>query len=238
MLSLLLSVIGGFSSAMARPLVVLDPGHGGEQNGTTSLDGVHEKVLVLEVALGVRAYLQQASIDVRMTRMDDRDIPNPDRPQLADRLSADAFVSIHLNHSPDPTRRGWETYVLSAEASDARTQQLLEQEEGMSVDTMSASSDLAFILKDLARGATHKRSIRLAKHIQDSVRGRPGLLPSRGLRQGPFVVLSGHKAPGVLVELGYLSNTDQAAFFSSQEGQQEAARILSQGILRFLRTKN
>lgn len=234
-------VVGGTGSGnlvWAGKTVVLDPGHGGEQSGTQSVSGLKEKDLVLSIAQKVRAQLIQAGIEVRLTRTDDRDIPLPARPEMAGRVFADAFVSIHLNHAPDPERRGWETYVLSAEASDAWSRKLLEREEGKRPPQLVPKNqgDLAFIFKDLTQTAAHAKSAKLAKIIQVLVdSGGPGLKPSRGLRQAPFLVLTGVKVPAVLVEMGYLSNVKQAKYFSSEAGQQDAAQVLAQGILRFLR---
>lgn len=235
---LALGVALGAGPALAVPLVVLDPGHGGAHLGCKSTGGTPEKVLALAIARQAKAHLVKAGIRVRMTRSDDRHVPLAARPALAHRLDADAFVSIHLNHAPDPDRRGWETYVRSAEASDEFTRRLLAQEEGeMAGDHAgeSATSDLEFILGDLSRGVAHEQSARLAKAIQDSVRGVEGLLPSRGLRQAPFIVLTGARVPAVLVEVGYLSNDMQAEFLASARGQRLAGRAVARGVMNFLR---
>ena len=231
---LVASLYGGRVSA--SPLVVLDPGHGGPHPGTKSADGLEEKDLVLTIAMMVKAQLTRNGVRVRLTRTDDRHVPLAARPAMAHKLSADAFVSIHINYAPDVDRRGWETYVLSAEASDALTQKLLTREEGDEQMTNApvAASDLSFILGDLSRGRAHEQSARLAKSIQDAVEGVPGLSPSRGLRQAPFMVLTGAKIPAVLVEMGYLSNPTQAKFLSSPKGQKEAARSITRGLINFL----
>lgn len=220
----------------AAPLVVLDPGHGGEADGTKSARGTLEKTAALAIARYCRVYLQKEGVRVRLTRSDDRSLGLSARPALANRLDADAFVSIHLNHSPDPERRGWETYVLSAESSDELTARLLGREEGggPAVSVAAGGSDLAFILGDLSRGVAHERSARLARAIQDAVEGAPALAPSRGLRQAPFTVLSGAEVPAVLVEVGYLSNAGQAEHLSSSSGQRAAAKVLARGIAQFL----
>lgn len=229
----------GMGPASAAPLVVLDPGHGGAASGTKSAAGHEEKVLALAIARVTRARLTRAGVEVRMSRADDRDVSRTARPKLANDLGAEAFVSIHLNHAPDPERRGWETYVLSAAASDALTRRLLAQEEGESfVRSLPISgeghSDLSFILGDLSRGVAHEKSAKLAKAIQDAVSGVSGLLPSRGLRQAPFTVLAGARVPAVLVEVGYLSNERQARFLAKPAGQRAAGRALAKGILAFL----
>lgn len=228
------------AAAARRPVVVLDPGHGGPHPGTRSRAGDEEKVLALAIAVAAKSVLQRRGVDVRLTRSDDRHVPLGARPAFAAAVGAELFVSIHLNHAPDPERRGWESYVMSAQASDALTRRILAFEEGdiggrRRRSEGTASTDLAFILGDLSRGVAHERSARLARTIQDAVRGFEGLSPSRGLRQAPFTVLTGARVPAVLVEVGYLSNATQARFLSSPRGQQQAGQALARGILVYLR---
>jgi N-acetylmuramoyl-L-alanine amidase len=220
------------------PVVVLDPGHGGEQAGAQSASGLEEKTVALGIAKAARAYLAREGVKVRLTRLRDAHLPLSARPAVAERLKADAFVSIHLNHAPEPARRGWETYVRSADVSDASTARLLAQEEGeeaVAPSPEAEGSTLDAILGDLARGVAHERSARLAKAIQDAAAGFSALGPSRGLRQAPFTVLTRASVPAVLVEAGYLSNAEQAAFFATPRGQRLAGRAIARGVLAFLR---
>lgn len=237
---------GGRSSGRSFPLsarlhgalVVLDPGHGGSLSGAKSGAGVEEKTAALAIALVVKEKLERAGVRVRLTRGDDRHVPLSARAALANQLAADAFVSIHLNHAPDPERRGFETYVRSAEVPDARIRRLLareEDEEEASAPVAPVKGTLDQILGDLARGVSHERSAGLARAIQDAAGRVPGLLPSRGLRQAPFTVLTDATVPAVLVEVGYLSNETQASFLGSPGGQRAAGRAIADGLLAFLR---
>lgn len=234
--AILVAVLATRIAEAASPLVVLDPGHGGEESGTRSASGTEEKALALAMAARVRAYLTRAGLRVKLTRSDDRTLSLGYRPELAHRLGADVFVSIHLNHASDPERRGWETYVLSAEASDALTRQLLSREEGAAPAPAGPASgtDLDLILGDLHRTAAQADSARLAHLIQTEAGKDPSLGPSRGLRQAPFTVLAGARIPAVLVEAGYLSNEVQAKYFEGRRGQRAVARAIAAGILRFL----
>ena len=239
--ALTLALSLGSTRSAASPLVVLDPGHGGHLSGAIGVNGAEEKDLALAIARLTGAQLRQAGLRVRYTRTRDRHISLSRRSALAGSLKAAAFVSIHLNHAPDPERRGWETYVRSADDPDAATLRLLKREEGAEPPLVVRKHEeqpahaLGFILSDLSRGFVHERSAHLAAHVQAASAGVSGLAPSRGLRQAPFSVLVGARVPSILVEVGYLSNPSQAAFLSSSDGQRAAARALARGIVRFVR---
>ncbi len=225
--------------AATRPLVVLDPGHGGSEAGTRSKTGILEKNVVLSIAHLTAAQLRSLGYRVSLTRSTDTHMSHGARVKVANRRSAAVFVSIHANWAPVKQRRGIESYILSAEASDKRTAALLRQEEGASraAGHRGNEGDLSAILGDLAQTRAHADAARLARRIQDSLGGLKGLKPSRGLRQAPFAVLKGARMPAVLVELGYLSNPDQARYLSTSQGQREAAVRLAKGIASFLRRR-
>ena len=190
--------------AHAAPLVVLDPGHGGDHRGAVTAHGAFEKDVVLSVALHARRELEKRGVRVLMTRDADRTIELSDRIRIANEAGASVFVSIHANSSPLRPRRGVETYVLSPRSSDdtAHALALLENDDG-SRDrpemgdvtgggvSMRPASDLDLILDDLTLSVAHEGSAGLAKSIQDRLGRHPGLGPNRGLRQAPFRVLRG-----------------------------------------------
>ena len=222
--------------AHARPLVVLDPGHGGRESGTRSSSGILEKHVVLKIAHHTADALRERGYRVLLTRLTDEDLAHGTRVAMANRRSAAVFVSIHANWAPVRQRRGIECYILSAEASDERTAALIRQEEGRSAARFGGQEgDLSAILGDLAQTQAHADSARLARRIQDALGGVKGLRPARGLRQAPFAVLKGARMPAVLVELGYLSNPEQAKFLSGTDGQKAVAVRLATGIASFLR---
>lgn len=235
--------------AWAGPTVVLDPGHGGARSGTKTASQVPEKRVVLKIAQTAKRILERRGVRVLMTRAGDRHVDLAARTQVANRSGADVLVSIHANHAPVPERRGAETYILSAQASDKVTLALLAHEDegaGAAAPAKAAkqvkvvdqqSPELAFILGDLERTAAHQDSALLARKIQDRLSGVRGLRPSRGLRQGPFKVLKGATMAAVLVEVGYLSNPSQAAYLSGKRGQQAAGRALAKGVLDYLKSR-
>lgn len=226
-------------------VVVLDPGHGGGKSGTRTPAGVPEKTIVLGVARHAKRYLEAKGVRVVMTRSGDAHVDLERRASLANKVGAHAFVSIHANYAPVPQRKGCETYVLSAEASDDESSALLHLEEGgedeghfLNEEAFgggdSGSGDVAFILGDLARSVAHRESARLAKNIQDRMGAVRGLRPSRGLRQAPFKVLRRARMAAALAELGYLSNGRQSSYLASARGQAAAGRALGAGIHRYL----
>jgi N-acetylmuramoyl-L-alanine amidase len=224
----------------ASPAVVIDPGHGGPVAGAKTKTGDEEKEVVLRIARAVRGVLAKNGVKVTMTRNDDRNVELSTRATLANRLGAKVFVSIHANHAPVAERRGAETYILSAHASDEVAASLLHQEEeGESIDDDSfggsGGGDIEFILEDLERTQSHEDSARLAKKIQDRMGQIAGLRPSRGLRQAPFKVLRKAEMAAVLVEVGYLSNPEQGAFLASERGQEQTGHAIAKGVLEYLR---
>ena len=226
------------TGAVGRPLVVLDPGHGGNESGTRSNTGTLEKNVVLNIARQTAGALRKRGFRVLLTRTSDVNVSHGARIAMANRRGAAVFVSIHANWAPVSNRRGIESYILSAEASDERTAALIAQEEGRSsISLPSSDSDLSAILGDLAQTQAHAGSARLARKIQDALGRVSGLKPSRGLRQAPFAVLKGARMPAVLVELGYLSNRRQASFLATGEGQDQTAARLAEGIASFLRRR-
>ncbi len=223
------------AGAVGRPLVVLDPGHGGNESGTRSATGILEKHLVLDIAQLTAVELRKKGMRVVLTRTVDENVSYGRRVAIANRRGAAVFVSIHANWAPVTERQGIESYILSAEASDEATARLIEREEGGGGPEAPAShGDLSAILGDLAQTQAHAGSARLARRIQDNLGRVHGLRPSRGLRQAPFAVLKGARMPAVLVELGYLSNAAQARYLSSKEGQKQVAQNLARGIESFL----
>ncbi len=220
---------------LATPLVVLDPGHGGERTGTKNADGVYEKTITLGIAQAAQAALQKANVAVALTRADDTHVELDARVAQANRDRATVFVSIHCNSAPVPERRGVETYILSALASDEESLAVMhaEDEDGGPAE-VAPMGDLEAILGDLEKSHGHEESARLAKDVQDRLGEASGFKPSRGLRQAPFRVLRGARMAAVLVEVGYLSNPQQGAFLATQKAQKAAGEAIAAGIRAYL----
>jgi len=215
---------------LSGPVVVLDPGHGGDDHGAEGPGGELEKDIALAVARFAAARLQAAGIQTRLTREGDETVSLTDRTALANRLGAAAFLSIHVNASPARAARGAETYFMNADASDVQAAQAADRENaGATTDT------LQLILWDLAYVANLNASSRLARTVQERLNVLHGI-EDRGVKQAPFVVLTGATMPAALVEIGFLSNPDEAARLSSRPIQEQLGAALADAVATFVRT--
>lgn len=217
--------------------IVLDPGHGGSDPGTSGPSGLREKDLVLDVALRLRALLEERlQTDVIMTREDDRFIPLEERTAIANKNGADLFVSIHANAWHNPGVSGVETYVLDFARSDA-------ERAAASRENASAQrniNELENLLKKIALGDYNQESRDLAHIVQTSLHKslqqvRPGQ-SNRGVKQAPFIVLIGSNMPSILTEIGYVTNPGDESFFKTEEGRDRIAEALYQGIEAYFRS--
>lgn len=201
------------ASTLRRPVIVIDPGHGGKDEGTANKKmGLIEKELVLDLSIKLKEKLEATGEGtILITRQEDEFIPLEDRSAFANRHQADLFLSVHANFSDHREVKGFETYFLSADASDEKAQALAAAEnETVSEEESNPGADpLKFILADMAQNQYQQQSFELAKRIQEAVHKQLGTR-NRGVRQAPFNVLRSAQMPGVLVEVGFLSNTAEA----------------------------
>jgi N-acetylmuramoyl-L-alanine amidase len=228
--------------ALAQPVVVIDPGHGGPQGGAAAPGGLLEKNLALQVAKKLKAKLEaELQATVTLTRETDTRLHLDERVGLANRQRPDLFVSIHANSMPTATQRrineGIETYFLSASASgeDAKKVAARENAEGRQEAKGPTSDTLAFILADLQKAETHHDSSRLAYAVHEALISGTGA-QDRGVQQAPFYVLMGLEAPAVLVEVGFVSHPKESERLADAKYQQVLADSLAAGIKRFLTT--
>jgi N-acetylmuramoyl-L-alanine amidase len=213
--------------------VVIDPGHGGDDVGARSPAGVTEKEVTLAVARRLARVLESRGRAVRLTRDGDQGRALTDRTALANRLDATVFISLHANASTVASVAGAETYYMSLDgASDeaAAATADLENRAGLSSEDRSP---LDLILWDLAQADVLNESSRLALAVQGRLNARLGLR-DRGVKQAPFVVLTGATMPAILVEIGFLSNPSEAERLTAPENQQQLAEAVAAGIEDFL----
>jgi N-acetylmuramoyl-L-alanine amidase len=222
------------------PVIVLDPGHGGSQDGATSGNGLVEKQLALTLAKKLKARLEaELSAKVVLTREGDTRLHLDERVLLANKRRPDLFVSIHANSMPTASQRrvneGIETYFLSAAASgeDAKKVAARENAEGRQQAKGPSGDTLAFILADLQKAETHHDSSRLAYAVHEALIDSTGA-QDRGVQQAPFYVLMGLEAPAVLVEVGFVSHPREGERLADAKYQQQLADGLARGIAKFL----
>jgi N-acetylmuramoyl-L-alanine amidase len=221
--------------------VVLDPGHGGEQEGAISPAGTKEKDLALDIARRIAARLKRDGAKVILTRSGDIGVPLANRAAIATAIRADLFVSVHLNSMPTAEQRrssrGVETYFLSADASDTHASAVAARENA---DRLAGEPEpdpadpVAAILDDLADAASLRGSSRLAYAVHERLVDRLGV-EDRGVKQAPFYVLAGARMPAVLLEVGFISHEDEARRLATREYQDRIAEAVAEGIAAFRR---
>jgi N-acetylmuramoyl-L-alanine amidase len=222
--------IYGAPEARGRPIVVIDPGHGGRDPGATSVSGqVSEKDLTLALARQLRDDLvSRGRVRVAMTRDDDRYLTLDDRAAVARRLGAAIFVSLHMDSAPNPLARGATVYSLSDVASDEEAARLaVSENRGGGSDASDGS--VRSMLSDLAMESQMSASADLATRLVNRSAGRFELRPNPH-QFASFHVLRRADAPAVLFEAGYISNADDEVLLRSPEQRAKIALALAQAI--------
>jgi N-acetylmuramoyl-L-alanine amidase len=223
----------------ARPLIVLDPGHGGIDNGTRGSGGELEKDVVLAFAQTLREKLESSGkFRVAMTRSEDIFIPLGERVRFARSRSAELFISLHADALPrrEGQAEGATVYTLSENASDAEAARLAETENKADViagvDLTSEPDDVANILVDLAQRETKTFSMQFARTVVDELK-TAARLHKHPLKSAGFKVLLAPDVPSVLVELGYMSTKDDLKQLTSASWRAKTAQALAQAVDNF-----
>jgi N-acetylmuramoyl-L-alanine amidase len=226
-----------------RPIIVLDPGHGGPDNGTKAASGEMEKDIVLEFAQVLRSKLEKSGkYQVVMTRSDDTFVPLADRVSLARAQQAALFISIHADALPkgEGDAQGASVYTLSDTASDAEAARLAEAENRTDViagvDLTAEANDVADILIDLAQRETKTFSVQFARGLIESMRTATRM-HKNALKSAGFRVLKAPDIPSVLVELGYVSNKQDLKSLLATDWREHTADSIAQAIDRFFTTR-
>ncbi|MEO6952258.1 MAG: N-acetylmuramoyl-L-alanine amidase [Polyangia bacterium] len=212
--------------------VVIDPGHGGTNTGSPGRGELLEKQATLAISKAVARELREAGLVVALTRTRDEYVPLRARARLANALSPRCFVSIHTNASPDHSRHGIETYLLSRDAIDVHAH----------LAAQLAPDDGAAILAEQHVLATARESLRLAEMVQkhllggtSTTDGRAYFATDRGVRQASHDVLADAEVPAILVEAGFLDHPIEGRMLASAAGQASTAHLIASGILAYVR---
>ncbi len=221
--------------------VVIDPGHGGDDRGTATGDqagAMAEKDITLDIANRLEPMLREAGFDVTMTRRSDRTLTLRERAELANRLSADLFVSIHVNWFGARSVRGVETYYLGT-TEDPELNAFAQRENRDSGYTLA---DTRSLLEGIYADVRQDESRRLATQIQRSL--HRSLLPTtpelrdRGVKTAPFVVLVATEMPAILAEVSCLSNREEAERLARPRYREHLATALLNGIQAYAHEVN
>jgi N-acetylmuramoyl-L-alanine amidase len=214
--------------------IVLDPGHGGHDQGTAGPSGLTEKELVLDIALRLGQMLtDELGAEVIYTRRDDRFVALEERTRIANESRADLFLSIHANSSPIKTVSGIETFILSFTTQKDALETAARE---------NASSDLGvFELRDLLQKIALKEKVNESREFATRIntalsRGwynQAANARNRGVKRAPFVVLIGANMPSVLAEIGFLSNARDEKELMKSEVRQRMAEALARGISQY-----
>lgn len=219
-----------------RPLVVIDPGHGGHDPGAASRDGtVREKDVALALAEAVRdRLLVRGRVRVALTRGDDRYLTLRERFEIARQLGAGLFVSLHADAAPlSDAAHGATIYTLSEIASD-REAALLAQSENKAdivrgVNLSGRSSDVTSILIDLAQRESRDQAASFARLLHREAATSVPFRPDH-LRTASLIVLKAPDVPSILLEAGYITNDTDLAFITSAAGRDAIAEAVASAV--------
>ncbi|AZC15985.1 MULTISPECIES: N-acetylmuramoyl-L-alanine amidase [Pseudomonas] len=222
-------------------IVVIDAGHGGEDPGASGSRGQHEKDVVLSIARelqrqinGVKGYRAE------LTRTGDYFIPLRGRTEIARKKGADLFVSIHADAAPSTAAFGASVFALSERGATSETARWLADSENRS-DLIGGAGNvslddkdrmLAGVLLDLSMTASLTSSLNVGQKVLNNI-GRVTPLHKQRVEQAGFMVLKSPDIPSILVETGFISNSNEASKLATASHQQALARSISSGVRQF-----
>ncbi len=227
----------------AKPVIVIDPGHGGIDGGAVGAANVVEKDLVLAVSRQLRQLLAATGrYDVRMTRATDTFVSLDARVAFSRAAEASLFVSLHADSVADAAlaqkAHGATIYTLSETATNSAAQRLADKENaadarvGLSASSLSESEQIKSILSDLVHRETQNFSMKFKKLVVDRM-GRDRLLARDPARAAAFRVLRQENTPSVLIELGFLTNAEEVQEMQTPAWQQKVARAITTAVDAF-----
>ena len=218
--------------------IVIDPGHGGKDPGTVNRRlGLKEKDITLDIGKRLNAILNEhKELEVILTRPRDEFVPLEERAAIANSNQGDIFVSIHTNSAPRLTARGVESYYLNVTA-DPWAMEVAAQENAMSRKSMA---DMRTILDQILQNSKISESRIFTQFIQESMianlKRKYDGIEDLGVKKAPFYVLLGAQMPSALVEVSFLSHSDEARRLATPEYRQAVAAGLYLGIINFIQS--
>lgn len=218
-----------------KPMIVIDPGHGGQDPGAIGSGGRREKDITLAAAKELARQLEESGrYRVQLTRTTDKFIKLQDRVAIGRRHNADLFISIHADSIDKPTVSGASIYTLSNKASDAQTAKLAARENQADliagVDLSHEDKEVANILIDLAMRDTMNQSKFFANTVVTNTKKNGIRMLESPHRFAGFAVLKAPDVPSVLIEIGFMSNKNEVDQLSSPAYRQKIARSIASSI--------
>jgi N-acetylmuramoyl-L-alanine amidase len=225
-----------------RLVLVIDPGHGGIDSGATGSTGALEKNITLEFSKLLGAKLEETGLyDVHYTRTDDSFVALGERVDMARARGARLFVSIHANSFSARAVRGTVIYTVSDEASDKMAAEIAASENrsdilaGLDIDKQD-SNEVTDILIDLTKRETRNFGVVFARNLVKELSSTTKMFKIPHQQAG-FLVLEAPDVPSAMVELGYLSNSDDEKQLLSPDWREEAADSIVRAIASYFKTK-
>ncbi len=217
--------------------IVIDPGHGGKDPGAIGRFSLREKDITLDIAKRLKRHLEQARIDVSLTRSDDSFVSLWRRADIANKKGADFFISIHANAAHSRQAKGFEVFYLSEAVDDnaraiAAAENAFLKYEDSSFGYAKPSNSLEATLWDICYSENRRESIELAKCITRAAYEQLKA-KDRGQKGARFYVLKGAKMPSVLIEVGFISNKQEAAKLKDSFYREKVARAIASGIIYY-----
>ena len=223
-------------------VVVLDPGHGGEDPGAIGPAGTYEKDVVLAIAHKTKALLERdPRIVVLMTREEDVFIALGDRVRKARGVSADVFVSIHADAFTRPDARGSSVFALSERGASSTAAKWIADKENQSdliggVRLVGRDPSLAKMILEMSQSITNAESMKLGRGMIGEIKPI-NKLHKGSVEQAGFAVLKAPDIPSVLIETAFISNPEEEAKLTNPAHQQKLARAIHNGVRKFLSTQ-
>jgi N-acetylmuramoyl-L-alanine amidase len=214
--------------------IVIDPGHGGDEQGARGQAGTLEKDVTLDVARRLKAVIEgRLGIRVLLTRDEDRLVPLDERAAIANNNKADLFISLHANASPRQDARGAEIFYLSLEGFSDEARRVAANPIGKPLPTVGGGSlEVQLILWEMAQTRHLAESAVLAGLIEAELRQRVEM-SVHPIQQAPFRVLVGANMPAVLVEMAFLSNPDQETLMNGDAFKNHVVQALLGAVLQY-----
>ena len=223
-----------------KPLIVLDPGHGGKDPGAISISGRYEKVITLKMAQEVKRALEKTGkYRVLLTRNTDKALALRERVRFAHNNRADLFLSIHADSARNKSARGLSVYTISEKASDKEAAMLAERENKADIilgtDLSNEPPEVSSILIDLAKRDTMSKSAHFASALVKEMQSQITLVKQTHKFAG-FVVLKSTNVPSALLELGYLSNREEDKLLATESYRAKIANAIVRAVDQYFNT--
>lgn len=223
------------TTSIRKPVIILDPGHGGIDPGAIGKNKVYEKTVVLQIARELKKQLlSSGKYNVFLTRNSDRFIKLKNRVKFAREHSGDLFISLHADSIKKKNVRGTSIYTLSKKSSDAQTAALAKKENQADlmggIDLNIEDQQVAFILGDFLINETMNQSKYLANTVVKTLNNQGLKTLHNPHRYAGFAVLKAPDIPSVLIETGFMSNKQEARLLTQKGHQQKVSKAIRRGI--------